>query len=420
MTQRPFPVTGKRWVEQSSHRHWLLSQAERLFDFYQPRVLNPKGGFFDLDDRGEPLPTGWPPASRPTTNLFQTTRMVHCFAIGHLMGRPGSIELLDHGVRHLRDVHRDRKNGGYFWQNALTEPHESSKQHYGHAFVLLAASSAKVAGHPDADRLLADITEVLEKRFWEEERGAGAEEFSADWEPLGTYRGQNSNMHLTEALMAAFEATGEREYLRKAESVADLLINRITRGNSWRLPEHFNEDWSIDFAYDRDVFRPFGSTVGHWLEWTRLILQLWELGGRTSPWMLDAAKQLFALSVAEGWSAERGGFYFTVGWDGKPVDRDRYWWPCTEGIGAASFLNAIAGDELYEGWYRRIWDWSSRHLIDHERGGWFHQLNDDLERIQDPWYGKPDIYHSLQACLIPLLPTGGSVTAGLVNHGIRL
>ena len=136
--------------------------------------------------------------------------------------------------------------------------------------------------------------------------------------------------------------------------------------------------------------------------------------------MLDAAKQLFALSVAEGWSAERGGFYFTVGWDGKPVDRDRYWWPCTEGIGAASFLNAIAGDELYEGWYRRIWDWSSRHLIDHERGGWFHQLNDDLERIQDPWYGKPDIYHSLQACLIPLLPTGGSVTAGLVNHGIRL
>lgn len=417
MTLEFAKARGRRWVDQTSHRQWLLRQAHGLLDFYA-RGVNPEGGFYDLDDNGAPMPTGWPPAAHPATNLFQTTRMVHCYAIGHLMGRPGSAAIVDHGMRHLWDVHRDSAHGGYYWQNGRNGPMEPSKQHYGHAFVLLAASSAKVAGHPDADRLLEDITDILDRRFWEKDKGAGAEEFAADWTPLGTYRGQNSNMHLTEALMAAFEATGDRNYLDKAKSVANLLINRVTRANEWRLPEHFHADWSIDFAYDRDVFRPYGSTIGHWLEWTRLVLQLWELDGRKDAWMPEAAKAMFAKSIAEGWDPQRGGFYFTVGWKGEPHDTDRYWWPCTEGIAAASFLSAIDGDDLYETWYRRIWDWSSAHLIDQQRGGWYHQLNADLQRVDDPWYGKPDVYHALQACLIPLLPTSGSITAGLVKHGI--
>ena len=77
--------------------------------------------------------------------------------------------------------------------------------------------------------MLADITDVLNTKFWEDRHNAIAEEFTVDWQALGRddYRGQNSNMHLTEALMAAFEATGDRSYLSKAESIADLIIRRI-------------------------------------------------------------------------------------------------------------------------------------------------------------------------------------------------
>ena len=31
--------------------------------------------------------------------------------------------------------------------------------------------------------------------------------------------------------------------------------------------------------------------------------------------------------------------------------------------------------------------------------------------------GKPDLYHALQACLIPLLPANGSITRGLSGDG---
>ena len=51
----------------------------------------------------------------------------------------------------------------------MTDP---TKQAYGHAHVLLAAATAKAAGHPDADRLIADVTDVLVSRFWEPEPGA--------------------------------------------------------------------------------------------------------------------------------------------------------------------------------------------------------------------------------------------------------
>lgn len=411
---------GPRWAQQSGHRLWLMSEINRLLDFYQDSVIDPKGGFFDLDNFGRPLPTGWPPAEAPTRNLFQTTRMVHCFAIAHVMGRPGADRIIDHGMDFLWNGHRDDTNGGYDWSTGYNGPVNAAKVAYGHGFVLLAASSAKMAGHPDADRLLADISEILDKHFWEDHHGAIREDFHADWSPVENYRGQNSNMHLTEALMAAFEATNDTHYLQRAERIATLLIHNITAGNNWRLPEHFDENWKIDFQYDRDVFRPFGSTIGHWLEWSRLLLQLWALSGKKSDWMKDASISLFNMAIAEGWDNETGGFYFTVDWAGKPVDRDRYWWPCTEGIGAAAFLAEVTGEPVYEGWYRRIWDWCDAHLIDRQNGSWHHQLNNELEPVNDPWFGKPDLYHSLQASIIPLLPTRGSILHGLVYTGIKV
>ena len=107
-------------------------------------------------------------------------------------------------------------------------PTNPTKQAYGHAFVLLAASSAMCVGHPDAPRLMEDVTQVIEDRFWDKAAGATTEEYNPDWSPMGTYRGQNSNMHLTEALMAAFEATGER-CLSRQGGKHRLIDHRPTR-----------------------------------------------------------------------------------------------------------------------------------------------------------------------------------------------
>ena len=406
----PAALIDPPWRESPYHRRWLASEADSLFEFFEPESIDPTGGFHALDNAGRAM------TEERERALHVTTRKVHCFSIARLLGRPGAADFIDHGMRALLTRHRDAKHGGYFWSFDAGGPRERDKLAYGHAFVLLAASSAKCAGHPDADKLIADISEVIEKRFWEAVAGASAEEFRDDWSAFSPYRGQNSNMHLTEALMAAFEATGERSYLEKAERIADLILRRHAAAADWRVPEHFHADWSVDADYrGSDVFRPYGYTPGHALEWTRLALQLHALGGRKLAWLPDAARRLFGQAVAQGWDSSRGGLYYTTEYDGAPRVRDRLWWPLCEGVGAAHFLGADGADVSIEGWYRRFWDFIARHIIDRREGGWRPQLDDSLKPVSGYFVGKPDLYHALQACLIPLCPAEASVTRGILD-----
>ncbi|MDQ0561337.1 mannose/cellobiose epimerase-like protein (N-acyl-D-glucosamine 2-epimerase family) [Rhizobium mesoamericanum] len=416
------PATGDallgNWTTRAYHRNWLLAQANRLFDFFQHNSVNKKGGFFDLNDTGKPLN-----AAGQVRPIHIASRAVHCFAIGTLLGRPGAGDVVDHGMQYIWQKHRDIKNGGYFWSLDDNGPVDSNKQGYGHAFVLLAASSAKTVGHPLADAMLADITDVLNTKFWEAAHGAIAEEFTADWQPLdgGNYRGQNSNMHLTEALMAAFEATGDRDYLAKAESIADLVIRRAAGSVGWRVAEHFSIDWDLDkdYYHPNEMFRPAGTTPGHWLEWARLILQLWVLGDKKHAWMPDAAKSLFSQSIALGWDDSKGGFFYTLDWQDRPSKRNKLWWPACEGAGAAHFLNEHLPSDYHEEHYRRIWNVIERSFIDHENGGWHEELTEDLVPAHTIFPGKGDIYHALQACLIPLFPATGSLTKVIAEAGGR-
>lgn len=398
-----FPASGPSWRNLPFHRQWLSAQANVLFDFFQRSSIHPAGGFFELDDKGDPI-------GGDIRQIHVTTRMVHCFSIGVLLGRPGSDAIVDHGMNYLWARHRDAAHGGYLWSLDNDGPRDETKQAYGHAFVLLAASSAKAVGHPLAGSLLADVTQILEDRFWENDHGAVAEEYARDWSALSSYRGQNSNMHLTEALMAAFEVTGDSFYLVKAERIAQLIIARHAASLDYRVAEHFRSDWSLDRDYrGHDMFRPSGTTPGHWLEWARLLLQLWALGGERQDWMPVASQALFRQSITLGWDREKGGFFYTLDWDNAPKLTQKLWWPCAEAIGAAAFLCEHDPSDFHETWYRHFWNFVDRHFIDHERGGWHPELSEDLQANPVLFTGKPDLYHALQACLIPLFPAKGSL-----------
>ena len=289
------------------------------------------------------------PAGRcpmPVREIHVTTRTVHCFAIARLMGRPGADRFIDHGMDFLWNAHRDTTHGGYVWGVGG----DDRKQAYGHAFVLLAASSAKLVGHPDADRLLADVTEVLgrasgRRRSAPRRRSSAAtgRASPAIAARIPTCTSPRRRWPPSRRPASACTSTGP-------SSIATHIIQRSAPGAGWMVPEHFDENWELvrEFS-DGDVFRPYGLTPGHSLEWTRLLLQLWELGGRRLAWLPEAARALFAQATGPGWDAERGGFFYTLGWDGKPHHRNRLWWPAAEGVGAAAFLNVIDGDATLRG-----------------------------------------------------------------------
>lgn len=394
MTEHTIPASGPWWGT-GAHRDWLLADAMRQFRFFA-RSLDPAGGFHALDLNGDSIPG----AAR---ELHATTRMVHAFAMAHLLGVKGADRIVDHGMVALWHLHRDSRHGGYLWSFAPGGAAlEGNKLAYGHAFVLLAAASAKQAGHPDADRLLADILDAIESRFWDHDHARMTEEYDRDWRVISGYRGMNANMHMSEALLAATEATGDQGLLRRARRIFDFFIGRIGAEHDWRLPEHFTDDWQVDPAYEGNpMFRPGGTTPGHSFEFARLLLQAWDLDGRRDATLPAWAGRLYERALGDGW-LDQGGILYTVDPGGKPLRRDRYWWPVTEAIGAAAAL-LKAGDDR-SGDYLMFWRAAERLFIDSQRGGWFPEIDRDGAPSDRQFPGKPDIYHSVQAALLPLLP----------------
>lgn len=388
----------RTWIDSPEHHAWLAAQTDALLQFHARAAPDPvDGGFWWVDAAGDPLP-------EKGKQLWIAARHTYGFAIGTALGRPGYRPLVERGIEYLRSgALRDRTNSGWFWAvDADGAVVDDTKQAYGHAFVVIAACAALLVD-VDARDLLDDALAVLDERFWDEGDRMFVDEWDGGFTVLDDYRGQNANMHLVEAMMLAADVTGEQRYVDRAMVIAERLIRDVTAANGGRLPEHFASRWVFDPDYnadDRDnLFRPYGSIIGHWLEWTRLLLQLDAATSGTHSWLVGAARGLFDQGLAEGWDPVRPGIAYAVDWTGRVINPDRYHWVTAEAIGAAVSLYRVTGHEKYARWYERFWEYAAGHHIDPGDGSWVHQLNGEDLPAFSAWDGKPDLYHALQATL---------------------
>ena len=178
---------------------FLTSHMREIMAFYHPRCLNTEdGGYYnEYRDDGFIL-------DRKTQHIVSTTRFIFNYATAAVIfDRPDYAEAAAHGIRYLDEVHRDPEHGGYFWVMNGREVADATKHCYGHAFVLLAYAAAMKAGIPGMGGKLAETWDLLETRFWEPEAQMYKDEISRDWQTVSPYRGQNANMHMTEAMLTA-------------------------------------------------------------------------------------------------------------------------------------------------------------------------------------------------------------------------
>ncbi|MBK7820205.1 MAG: AGE family epimerase/isomerase [Tessaracoccus sp.] len=397
-------------IDRATHRSWLFAHFEHLLDFGR-RTPVEGGGAAWLDDDGAPIP-------EEGAQTWITCRTVHTYSLGALLGLPGARPIAQAALDGLTGRMRDAEGGGWHGQVGGVVPEPAVKAAYQHAFVVLAASSGVLAGLDGAQPLLSEALQVMEERFWDEEYGRVVDTWNEDFTELDPYRGINANMHTVEAFLAAADVTGDRLWLERAARIG-VFAAESAKANGWRLPEHFDAEWNalLEFNADRpaDPFKPYGATVGHGLEWARLLLNLEAAGAEGADWA-EAAVALFDCAVEDGWDEEIGGFVYTTDWTGNPVVPDRMHWVVAEAIGAAATLWRRTGDDRYAELYQRYWDYADAHLIDRERGSWRHQLDGENHPADTTWRGKPDLYHAAQATLIPQLPLAPTMASAIARN----
>lgn len=405
-------------IDQPLHRTWLTTQFQDLINFGR-QFPAPGGGAGWLDDHGHRNP------EQPVLT-WVTARMLHTYGLATLLGIPGARPLAEAALEGLTGPLRDTEHGGWVMSRQSDGSTDATKSAYAHAFVVLGASTAVAAELPGAKALLTEALHTLNDKFYEPEQGLYSDAYNADWTQCDPYRGINANMHAVEALLAAADILDDAGLRGQAQGIVTRVIE-WARTHDWRIPEHFDAQWTPQLNVNQDnpndQFKPFGATVGHGLEWSRLLLHLDAALGASAPTALvPAAIELYERAVADGWeaTATRPGFVYTTDWSGTPVVRSRLHWVAAEAVGAAAALFRVTESERYAADYATWWDHIDAAFIDHENGSWFHELDTDNQPASGVWAGKPDIYHAAQATLIPRLPLAPSlacaIRSGLLDH----
>jgi mannose/cellobiose epimerase-like protein (N-acyl-D-glucosamine 2-epimerase family) len=379
---------------------FLREHIAQTMAFYHPHAIDPAGGFFQYyRDDGTIY-------DRSHRHLVSSTRFVFNYAMAWLaFGDPDYLDATRHGLRYLREVHRNSANGGYHWTIRDGRPEDSSNQAYGVAFVLLAYATAVKAGIDEARTWMDETWDLLEARYWEAEAGLYRDEADADWH-FSPYRGQNANMHLCEAMIAAYQATREPRYLDRALSLADHMTRRQAAKAGGLVWEHYDTAWNIDWAFNKDdpknLFKPWGFQPGHQTEWAKLLLIMDPLlreRGTGQDWLVPKAKDLFDRALAAAWDEVNGGICYGFAPDGSVCDGEKYFWVQADSLAAAALLEDRTGDSAYREVYEKIWRYSWQHMIDHRYGAWYRILTQDNRKIDDKKSpaGKTD-YHTMGAC----------------------
>lgn len=378
------------------NKTFLTEHIKSILDFYDANVTDPKGGFHqNYNNDGSVFALG-------DKHLVSSTRMVINYATAwHIFNDEQYKSLALSGLRYVEEQHELENNSGYVWTIKNHKPEDKTQQAYGYAFVLLMYSRCFEYKITESDEGIYRLFELLEQTFWQQSFGLYADELSVQGE-LSEYRGQNANMHICEAMIAAYSATKDIRFLTRAKVLAEKVCGQLTQQTNGLVWEHYNSQFEPDWDYNKDdpknLYRPWGFQPGHQTEWSKLLLLINNF--EPKPWLVERARYLFDEAFKASWDHNHGGLIYGFDPEGKWCDDDKYFWVQAESFAAAALLHLNTNDNSYLVNYNQLWEYSWQHMIDHKHGAWFRLLdkhNQTYSEVKSEAGAKCD-YHTIGAC----------------------
>jgi N-acylglucosamine 2-epimerase/mannose-6-phosphate isomerase len=302
-------------VDFAGIRSWMFEQA---LPFWGSTGMDEvHGGYVEqLDLAARPMDPGF-------KRVRVIGRQIYVFSHAHMLGWDKGLALARSGYEVL--VQKAWQGPERGWARKLSSDGQvldGTADLYDNAFCLFALGwYFKASGDTDALAWALKTLDFIDRQMRHPKEGFLHEK------PAEGHRQQNPHMHLLEALLVCFEASGDAKFEKMAHEVVTLFQTRFFDPASQTLSEFFNDDLGRAPGLDGRITEP-----GHQFEWA---------------WILANAGRLFGLDVgqtAKGLvsSAERHGVdpmtgvtYNQVREDGVPLDKGSRTWPNTERMKAA-------------------------------------------------------------------------------------
>jgi mannose/cellobiose epimerase-like protein (N-acyl-D-glucosamine 2-epimerase family) len=306
MSQVPFDA-ARAWLFDAALPLW----AERGID----RI---DGGFYE-----ELTPEGLPTAC-DFKRVRVVCRQIYVFSHAALQGWKHGAEVSEWGYKYLVTQARLRDGG---WARRLSRHGaviDDTIDLYELAFVIFAmAWRYRVSADVEARTHAIETLTFIRTRMRAPNGGF--------WHtlPLTGLREQNPHMHLAEACLAAFEATGEEVFLDTAREVVQLFATRFFDPRT--LGERFDQTW-----------RRVGGGVepGHHFEWTWILAHYQRLTGES---VTSLAARSAEFAERHGVDPQTRAVYDALNEDGSVLRHSSRLWPNTERIKAALGLFELDG-----------------------------------------------------------------------------
>ena len=304
---------GLRQAQDRFHR-WMFDDA--LPVWAELGVDTPGLGF------REHLTLEGRPAEIPFKRMRVQARQIYVFSHAHMLGFPGGVDLAAKGYDFIM-AHGRREGGGWVRmlapQGGVLDP---TADLYDIAFVMLALGWFSRATGDQAPLRLAKAT--LEWVRANMTVPGGGFHNTVPFEP--GHRGQNPHMHLLEASLALYEASGDAIYAELAHELVALFRSHFHHEESGTLGEFYDELLQPAPAEHGTHVEP-----GHHYEWVWLLEQYARLLGCS---VAAEADRLYRFAEAFGRHTSGVPVLDVIGRDGAVRHASARLWPQTEALKA--------------------------------------------------------------------------------------